>query len=740
MVFSFKLMYLLVIQLLGLMLTESIQAKNDPQTNSIPYVNEVVTIDGNMDERFWKSAHTLPLTMSQPVYGNSPSSETTVKVAHSGNAIYVGGYFKYNSSDINDRQLSRDDLDFSSDLFGLVIDGYNDKKSANVFITSPSGNKTDLAVTDDAEFSKNLNWDAFWTVKVNRQDTYWSFEMRIPLSSLQYQKKDGKVVVGLSVWKYSAENNEFDTYPLISNDYGNDSYFKPSKTAVFSFNTEIGTKSKPLFVTPYLLGGYGHEQLNSGANHSQYLPNIGLDAKYKLSSNFTLDATVNTDFAHVEDDNQQINLTRFPLHREEKRAFFQERAGLFSFNTGGPTDLFYSRRIGLTDEGKEVPIDGGVRLAGRTGRWDIGALSVQSAPKYGAEGESFGVFRARRNISDDRSSYVGFMSTSRVSRSGVYNLAYGADMVWEGGRDLFITGRYSHTFDDPGSSGYTFGWLNNTNMLVKAERKSYVGFFYKFSINRVGQSYNPGLGFVDRTDFTRYGDRIAYGWEAPEHSFIQKYQLITDAHIYVGNTTNELESSSILIKNYTSFKSGFVIQLGVKHQSEHLTTGYNLSERVYIPAGQHGFEEVFINFSTSKGNRFRLDASTSVGGFFDGKGVATGISPEWSINPNFELSGNMEYYNINFEERGQLYRSLLLRGRLDVKPAPNISISGLAQYNSLTNVTSSFARLRFNIADGSDLFLVYRFGQNKTPFEQLHLNDPVEMHSLQAKFNYTFQY
>ena len=740
MVLSIRSASFLLIQLIGLYLADTTLANSDGQIPSLPYVNEEINIDGNLDDLFWEAALQLPLKMSQPVYGSQPSVETTVKIAYNNEALFIAGHFEHSSSYINNQQLSRDDLKFSSDLFGVVIDGYNDKKSANVFITSPSGNKTDLAVTDDAEFSKNLNWDAFWTVKVDKQDTYWSFEMRIPLSSLQYQKKDGKVVVGLSVWKYSASNNEFDTYPLIGNDHGNDSYFKPSKTAAFSFNTESGNKSNPLYVVPYFLGGYNHEQLNSGANQRRYSPIIGLDAKYKLSSNFTLDATINTDFAHVEDDNQQINLTRFPLHREEKRAFFQERAGLFSFNTGGPTDLFYSRRIGLTDDGKEVPIDGGVRLAGRIGSWDIGVLSLQSAPKYGDEGESFGVLRLRRNLSNDHSSYVGIMSTSRVSISGDYNLAFGADMVWEGARDLFITGRYSHTFDDPGSTDYKLWLLDNNNMLIKAERRSYVGFFYKFSINRVGQSYNPGLGFVDRTNFTRYGDRIAYGWEAPDHSVFQKYQLITDAHIYVGNTTNELESSSILIKNYTSFKSGFVIQLGLKRQTELLTTGYNLSESVHIPAGQYGFEEVFINFSTSKGNRFRLNSSTSVGGFFDGKGIATGISPEWSINPNFELSGNIEYYNINFDSRDQLYRSLLLRGRLDVKPAPNISISGLAQHNSLTKVTSSFARLRYNIANGSDLFMVYRFGQNNTPFDQLHLNDPVEIHSLQVKFNYTFKY
>lgn len=730
----------LFIQLIGLFLADSTLANRDGQIPSLPYVNDVINLDGNLNDSFWEEALHLPLKMSQPVYGNPPSVETTVKIAYNNEAIFVAGHFEHSSSYISDQQLSRDDLKFSSDLFGVVIDGYHDKASANVFITSPSGNKTDLAITNDAESPKNLNWDTFWTVKVNRKDRSWSFEMRIPLNSLQYQEKDGKVIFGLSVWKYTAANNEFDTYPLISNDYGNNGYFKPSQTTSFSISTDLGTKSNPLFISPYLIGGFNHERLIEGTNHGKFSPNIGLDAKYKLSPNFTFDATVNTDFAQVEADDEQINLSRFPLYRDEKRSFFQERAGLFSFNTGGSTDLFYSRRIGLTKEGKEVPLYGGLRLVGRSGDWDIGVINLHSAPKYGLKGENFGVFRVRRNISNENSSYIGLMTTSRVSQSGDYNLAYGVDMVLERDSDQFITSRYSHTFEDPGSSQYVSGGLKNANILIKAERRSYVGFFYKLSLNRVGQNYNPGIGFINRTDFTRIGDRIAYGWSASKHSVIQNYQLITDAHIYINNSKSELESSSITVKNYTSFKSGLVIQLGINHRLERLINGFNLSEAVFIPMGKHQFNIVFINVSTPKGNRFRMDIATSAGSYFDGKGISLNISPEWVINNQFQLSSSAEYYHIHFNPRDELYQSLLLRGRLDIKPMSKVSISGFTQYNSLSKIFSSFSRLRINIADGSDLFLVYRFGLNNSPFDQLHLNDPVEMHSLQAKFNYTFQY
>lgn len=705
----------------------------------IPKIDQQLVLDGIPNDALWNSAHSLPLLMSQPIYGNEPSAKTSLKIIHNKDALYIAGHFTYNESKpSHSRQLSRDDLDYSSDLFGLVIDGYNNGENAHVFITSPSGNKTDLAITNDGAAPKNLNWDTFWSVNVHQTDRYWSFEMRIPISSLQYQVIDNKAVIGISAWQYRAANNEFDTYPLISNEYGRDGYFKPSQTTPFTFQPKSGARS--LYVSPYTLSGYKHRTLNSGVENEKTTLDIGLDAKYKFSSNFTLDATVNTDFAQVENDNQQINLSRFPLYQEEKRAFFQERSGLFAFNTGGPTALFYSRRIGLTNDGRQVPLYGGARLTGRTGDWDIGLISMQSAPKYDLSSENFSVLRLRKSINNSNASYLGLMSTSRISGSGNYNIAYGADFVWETGRDVFITGRYAHTLEAPETINYNPDWVNSTNVLFSVERRSYVGFFYDFSINRVGKNYNPGLGFLDRANFTRFGDRIAYGWEAPSHSVFQKYQLIVDSHAYIGNTSNELESSSVSIKNYTSFKSGFTIQIGTKSQTEWLRDGYALSSTVDIPAGRYRFAEAFLNLSTSEGNNLRLESSISVGSFFDGRGIAMGISPEWTISSGLEVSGDLEFYNIKFTDRNQHYRSTLLRGRIDFKPASNIAIAGLTQYNNLTNILSAFARLRFTVTDGSDLFLVYKLGQNHSPFDQISQNTITNLHSLQAKFSYTFRY
>ncbi len=192
--------------------------------------------------------------------------------------------------------------------------------------------------------------------------------MRIPLSSLRFQDLDGKVTMGLIVWRYIAHLNEFDTYPPIQQNWDM-SFFKPSQAQNVVF--EGIESSRPLYITPYAIGGFGQENVLNDAETEWIRKdepelNAGLDIKYGLTSNMTLDLTLNTDFAQVEADDQMINLTRFSLFFPEKRQFFLERASIFDFNTGVSNTLFYSRRIGLNEE-EIIPIIGGARLIGRQG-------------------------------------------------------------------------------------------------------------------------------------------------------------------------------------------------------------------------------------------------------------------------------------------------------------------------------------------------------------------------------------
>ncbi|MGM0588058.1 MAG: DUF5916 domain-containing protein [Bacteroidota bacterium] len=726
-----------LVWLLLYLLTSTVTLKAKERPTDALHLTEsehTVQLDGRLDDSFWKEARRLPMTMSQPTMGAHPTQPVIMQIGQRDGALYIAGQIYWKRSDIDEiRQLSRDDLDQSSDLVGVVIDGYNDEENANVFITSPSGHKADLAISNDAESDKNLNWDAYWDVEVHRTQRYWSFEMRIPLSSIQFQQQDGKIELGLSMWNYRATNNEVDSYPQLSNEYGFDGYYKPSQAADIQLVAPQISQSQ--YLTPYVLGGIKAAKYSGQASTRSLLDEVGGDAKYRLSSNFTLDATLNTDFSQVESDDQRINLTRFSIYQPEKRSFFQERAGLFDFNTGGPTTLFYSRRIGLTEEGQPVPLYGGLRLTGRTGHWDVGLLNMQSTPKYGLSSENFGVVRLRRSISDTSSSYLGMMMTSRLGTGQANNWAYGLDGVWALPHDTYVTTRAAQTIN----SGTSNKLADQANILATIERRSYTGFFYEASINWVGGSYEPALGFVDRRDFIRFGDRVAYGWEGGNNSPLQKYQLIGDWSVYRNQTHREVESIRAAGKTYVELKSGLTAQLGYNYQWERLYEGFDLSDEADIPQGSFGSGLTYLFVSTPQGNTLRLSGTGSLGRYFDGQGVSLESEAEWTMSAQMELQSELKYYHIDFPERDQTYETLLVRARMNIKPTARWSLSAMGQYNTLTRFLSAFARMRLNIADGSDLYIVYRYGSDQRANHLLPDQALEQLQTLQAKFTYTFQ-
>jgi len=321
----------------------------------MPRIRSPITLDGLSNEPAWEGIKTLPMVMHSPNFGTAPSELTEVLVAFDDDFLYVAGrLYDREPSKIQANSKQRDSTDPSSEWFGIVIDSFNDKENALAFFTTPSGLRWDAAVLNDAQepVPFNLSWNTFWDVATSQNNEGWFAEMRIPFSSLRFQDKNGRVVMGIILRRYIARKSEHITFPKIPPNWGFYSFFKPSQAQEFVL--EGVYSRKPLYVAPYLLGGFGYySELNEDETVYQRVKNLehegGLDVKYGLTSNITLDITLNTDFAQVEADDQQINLTRFSLFFPEKRLFFQERSSNFDFNfeTSEPNRLFYSRRIGI---------------------------------------------------------------------------------------------------------------------------------------------------------------------------------------------------------------------------------------------------------------------------------------------------------------------------------------------------------------------------------------------------------
>ena len=402
------LFLLLVILIPGLHATASGQ-----DAVKLNRITAPVEFDGVPDEEAWTSASIFPLIMQKPVYGSQPTEVSEVYIGYDDKFLWVGArLFMKDPSKILEVSKRRDEDLRGNDAFSVLLDTYNDNENALVFMTAPTGLRTDYTISNDASgtmgmggFSAmNYSWNTFWDVRTATDSRGWYVEMRIPFSSLKFKPDNDLTTMGLIIVRTTGSKNETSTYPAIDPRYGYMATNMPSLAATVEI--EGARPANPVYVSPYAIGGLSYNwKLNDIETeyvmddpYPQRKINAGLDVKYNINSNLTLDLTVNTDFAQVEADDQQVNLTRYSLFFPEKRQFFQERSSLFDFSLGGFSDnLFYSRNIGISS-GTPVGILGGVRLTGRIGRWDMGFLDMQTAKHEEIAGENFGVLRMKRQV------------------------------------------------------------------------------------------------------------------------------------------------------------------------------------------------------------------------------------------------------------------------------------------------------------------------------------------------------
>ena len=330
-----------------------------------------IELDGKVNEPAWEAIPPLPLTLFTPTFGAPLTERTEIRVGYDDRFVYVGGrMFDSEARKVRTNTLYRDRYS-GDDLIAIVLDTWNDRQTASWFTVNPAGTRIDRAVSNDAEFGSgdpmNDNWNTFWDVATTRSDSGWFAEMRIPFSSLGFQDTEGRVTMGLIVYRFIARKNERQLFPAIPPNWDL-AFAKPSQARRVVLEGVYARR--PMYLTPYVLGGSTWRSELDPAGERYLRPadrtaEAGVDLRYSPTSNLSLDLTVNTDFAQVEADDQQVNLTRFSLFFPEKRQFFQERASTFEFSTGGFTDrLFHSRRIGL-DQGVIVPILGGARAVGK---------------------------------------------------------------------------------------------------------------------------------------------------------------------------------------------------------------------------------------------------------------------------------------------------------------------------------------------------------------------------------------
>ncbi len=681
----------------------------------IPRLQGPIQLDGRLDEPAWQAIQPLPLTMNSPTYGGEPTERTEIRIAYDDNYLYASGAF-YDSdpSGVRANNLIRDGVNFSDDRFALILDTFNDNENALGFLVNPAGARADFTVYNDAESNRgpplNFSWNTFWDAAVTRTDEGWFVEIRIPFTSLRFQDRDGEVIMGLITWRAIARKNEVLTFPAIPTKFRWGVY-KPSIARDVLLKGVYSRK--PIYISPYVLGGVEQEPVLNTAGDAYALSrsvtrNVGLDVKYGLTSNLTMDITINTDFAQVEADDERVNLTRFSLFFPEKRPFFQERAAIFDFNTGQQSRVFYSRRIGLGPYGELIPIYAGVRLIGRVGRWDMGFLNMQTAPYPEADlpSENFGVLRLRRQVLNSNS-YVGAIVTSRVSTRGAYNVVYGLDGIFKVKGDDYLAINWAQSLEDTAWSGLALPSRQTGRLRIAWDKRTDRGLFYRGRLGWSGADYNPGVGFVRRVDFTRVLGQVGYGWYPGKDSWLFKHSLAVQASGFVRNSDRQLETGELSLEWRAGPKVGGFFRFQTRWNYESILDTFYLSSDAYIPAGTYQFWDNSLFFISPFGYLIRVRVNGNLGYFYDGQRYSLGIAPTWSISEHLEIGGEYQYNAVFLPKRNQKFLANIIRLRTRFNVNVKLSMSAFVQWNSFSQRVLLNFRLRYNPKDGNDLYLVY---------------------------------
>jgi hypothetical protein len=704
-------------------------------------ISQEVILDGMPDEDFWQDIPPLPVVMLVPAPGNPPSFKNDIRICYDDDYLYLGAMlYVSDPSMIRKMGKRRDYVQGIYDYIVLIIDDTNDNETASCFGTTPMEQRLDRNVRKDAmEFDNS--WDTFWDTRSVVIDTCWYLEMRIPFSSLRFQQKEGDVKMGLSVFRWIPALNEIAVFPERPGDWGMYGAWKPSLAQKVVLS-DIRARN-PVYFHPYMLTGLNRNNKLDNLNQEYVLARKnktepGFDLKYSLTNSITLDVTANTDFAQVQADEQQINLSRFSLFFPEKRYFFLERGNIFDFKFGPQNNLFYSRRIGLF-RGDPTRIYGGARVTGRAGDWDFGALSMQTAGLAidGQEvlpSENFGVIRAMRRVFNPYSTAGGII-TSRLGSNGNYNIAYGLDGAFRLYGDDYLTVRMAQTSEN---NDRAFSSIKPDRVYMQLDRRKNSGFSYDLRYDYTGEQYNPGIGLQLRGNMYSFVSVLKYGWFPGKESKLYSHRLVFTGSNIFSVLDNQRETTYYEIAWYYQTKKMVEGNVQIFRTFENLLFRHHLSRDVYIDPGQYSTYHFYMRYLTSTTKNLRGAFNFWAGEFYDGFRFSPQVFPSWAVSHSLDIGAMYCFDLVDFSGRNQRLVNHITRINAVYDYSSKLSAAVFIQSNTAINGIISNFRLRYNPREGKDLYIVYNDMRN-TQVTREYPNLPVmNYQTFMVKYVYTF--
>jgi hypothetical protein len=684
-------------------------------------VTAPITVDGRLDEAVWRTGAPITGFVQRELNEGVPESERTeVRIASDEQYLYIGArMYDREPHLIVPGEKIRDVTLANSDHLALIFDTYHDRQNGFVFATTPAGIEYDGQVIREGEGGGsmvpgqnrmqagamggfNVNWDASWTVATTIDSLGWTAEFRIPFATLRFGA-GGDQTWGLNVSRNIRRKNEELFWAFIPRQFN---------LYRLSLAGELAGLSVPRrriqTVTPYVLGSSLTTWPNGQAARTS-TPEVGGEIKYGVTPALTLDLTANTDFAQVEVDDQRVNLTRFPIFFPEKRPFFLENAGVFSAGTPQAVDLFFTRRIGISETGQPQPILGGGRLSGRVGGTTLGLLHmVTDAPDAGGVGQAYSVGRATRELSSR--SRVGAMVVQRQATgdAGNVNRTYAVDgRIGLGQRwtsDLWAARTESpgKTGDDVAMSGRLAFQTNVWNLNAR--------------VAQIGGDFNPEVGFMSRPAGYRTVDAMAmrlvrkpeWGWfkQWNPHVSYRTFRSLEDGFEQTGYL--HLDFTEIEMANGTRFGPEYNIS------REGLQAPFTIAPGVVLPAGTYDWGSLGFDYTTDPSENVWITGRLDVGPFWTGH--RKGGNGTLTVRRGATFSGSFLLdHNVVQLPQGNFTRTLQAV-RLNYFFTPRIFVQTLTQYNNQQRIFSANVRFGWLNTAGTGLFLVLNDGREASGF------------------------
>jgi hypothetical protein len=668
---------------------------------------EPITVDGRLDDPLYRD--TLPIdefVQQEPREGAPASEKTEVWVAYDDQAIYVGA--RLWESDPSRRVMSdmrRDASNlYNNDHFAVMIDTFYDRRNGYLFYANAQGGMGDSQVANE---NANTDWNTIWETKSADFDGGWTIEFRIPFRSIRFQ--EGARVWGINFRRMVRWKTETAFLAAVPASYGSNGINRASSAATL-VGLEAPARIRNIDVKAYGLGSTVTNRASSPpvSNHGD--GDFGVDAKWSPTQSYVADVTYNTDFAQVEDDEQQLNLTRFSLQYPEKRDFFMEGEQFFGFGTqsGAPGNnpeipvIFFSRRIGL-ENGGIVPILGGGRLLGRSGRNQIGILQMRTGevPALRAAATDFTAMRVQREIL--RRSRIGMIATRRApSAYGSSNYAYGVDAVLQFYQNI----QFVHYVAKTETRDRTGNDLSSRNRFVWNADRWGIDTEHMFA----GEDFNPEVGFVRRPEgFQHLKMNLRFSPRPRNIPGVRKVYYTTNVQYFTDPTWRKVESRDQQAAFRADFTNGDRTQVEASRSYEAIEDPFTLAKGVRVPAGGYSWQQVQGSFTFGPQRKISGTAVALHGSFYDGTVTEVGWRSRLEFSPQFYAEPTITINHVDVPwGRGF---SNLVSSRLTYTLTPRMFVSGLVQYQSRNDAVSTNARFRWEYSPGSELFVVYSDGR-----------------------------